>query len=104
MAAGKPQFLVVGNDKRRIAYLAEPAGDAARPGLVWLCGLKSEMTSLKATALADWARKEGLGCVRFDYSGHGQSDGRFEEGTVTRWLEEARVVFAQLAKGPQILV
>ena len=104
MVAGKPQFLVVGNDGRRIAYLAEPAADASRPGLVWLCGLKSEMTSLKATALSDWARKEGLGCVRFDYSGHGQSEGRFEDGTVTRWLEEARAVFAQLTKGPQILV
>jgi pimeloyl-ACP methyl ester carboxylesterase len=104
MAAGKPQFLAVGSDKRRIAYLSEQVADGGRPGLVWFCGLKSEMTSLKATALSDWARNEGLGCVRFDYSGHGQSEGRFEDGTVTRWLEEARTVFASLTQGPQILV
>jgi pimeloyl-ACP methyl ester carboxylesterase len=104
MAAKQPQFLAVGSDRRRIAYLGEPAVDGSRPGLVWLCGLKSEMTSLKATALSDWAREKGLGCLRFDYSGHGQSEGRFEDGTVSRWLEEARAVFGELTRGPQILV
>jgi pimeloyl-ACP methyl ester carboxylesterase len=94
----------VGGDRRRIAYLSEPAAGSGRPGLVWLCGLKSEMTSLKATALSDWARDKGLACVRFDYSGHGQSDGRFEDGTLSRWLEEARAVFAELTEGPQVLV
>ena len=82
----------------------EPAVVGSRPGLVWLCGLKSEMTSTKATALADWAREQGLGCLRFDYSGHGQSEGRFEDGTVSRWLEEARAVFSELTQGPQVLV
>jgi pimeloyl-ACP methyl ester carboxylesterase len=104
MAAKQPQFLAVGSDRRRIAYLGEPAVDGSRPGLVWLCGLKSEMASLKATALSDWAREKGLGCLRFDYSGHGQSEGRFEDGTVSRWLEEARAVFSELTQGPQILV
>jgi pimeloyl-ACP methyl ester carboxylesterase len=104
MAANQPQFLAVGMDQRRIAYLRGAAFDAGRPGLVWLCGLKSEMTSLKATALSDWAQDKGLGCVRFDYSGHGQSEGRFEDGTVSRWLEETREVFTQLTQGPQILV
>lgn len=102
----EPQFLVVGSgaERRRIAYLREPAAAAGKPGLVWLCGLKSEMTSTKATAVAEWARAEGLACLRFDYSGHGQSDGRFEEGTVSRWLEEAEAAFLRLTQGPQILV
>jgi pimeloyl-ACP methyl ester carboxylesterase len=106
MAAGEPQFLAIGAgpERRRIAYLQEGPADAARPGLVWLCGLKSEMTSTKAAAVADWARDEGLACLRFDYSGHGQSEGRFEEGTVSRWLEEADAAFRALTRGPQILV
>jgi pimeloyl-ACP methyl ester carboxylesterase len=62
------------------------------------------MTSTKAAAVADWARDEGLACLRFDYSGHGQSEGRFEEGTVSRWLEEADAAFRALTRGPQILV
>ena len=79
---------------------AQPAGDAGKPGVVWLCGLKSEMTSTKAAALAEWAREQGLGCLRFDYSGHGQSEGRFEDGTLGRWLEEARAAFSQLTERP----
>lgn len=106
MVSNQPQFLDVGSgaDQRRIAYLGQPAASADPPGLVWLCGLKSEMTSTKATAVAAWAQQQGRGCLRFDYSGHGQSDGRFEEGTVSRWLEEARNVFSRLTHGPQVLV
>jgi pimeloyl-ACP methyl ester carboxylesterase len=99
-----PHFVNVGADARRIAWLQAPATQPGRPGLVWLCGLKSEMTSTKATALADWARSQGLASLRFDYSGHGQSEGRFEGGTVSRWLEETEAVFRGVTEGPQVLV
>jgi alpha-beta hydrolase superfamily lysophospholipase len=101
----EPQFLEVGSgaEARRVAYLRQ-AADADRPGLVWLCGLKSEMISTKATAVAEWARSQGLSCLRFDYSGHGQSEGRFEDGTISRWLEEADAAFRSLTHGPQVLV
>lgn len=97
------QYLEVGKgaDRRRIAVLRDP-GQA--PGLIWLPGLKSDMVSTKATVLSDWARQKGFACTRFDYSGHGQSEGRFEDGTVSRWLEEARTVFSKLTEGPVIVV
>ncbi len=106
MVETQPQTLLVGSgaEARKIAYLSEAASATAKPGLIWLCGLKSEMTSTKAAALAQWASEHGLACMRFDYSGHGQSEGRFEDGTVSRWLEEARAVFEKLTQGPQILV
>ncbi len=106
MAATEPQFLDVGSAqaRRRIAYLQQPAAVAGRPGVVWLCGLKSEMTSTKATAVADWARAQGLACLRFDYSGHGQSDGRFEDGTISRWLQDTEAAVLTLTEGPQILI
>jgi pimeloyl-ACP methyl ester carboxylesterase len=105
MAGTDPQFLSIGSGtaKRRIAYLAAPAASAGKPGLVWLCGLKSDMISTKASAVAEWAAAEGRACLRFDYSGHGQSEGRFEDGTVSRWLEETRAAFG-LTRGPQVLV
>ena len=81
------EFLQVGappND-RAIAVRAS-SGDA--PGIVWLGGFKSDMMGTKAEALAAWANNAGRGCVRFDYSGHGQSEGRFTDGTIGRWLEE----------------
>jgi alpha-beta hydrolase superfamily lysophospholipase len=104
VTSGVLQHVSVGADARRIACLQEPPSRPGRPGLVWLCGLKSEMTSIKATAVADWARSQGLASLRFDYSGHGQSEGRFEAGTLTRWLEETEAVFRRLTEGPQVLV
>jgi pimeloyl-ACP methyl ester carboxylesterase len=105
MSTQQPQFLAVGNGqgRRRIAYLKAP-GSTDKPGLVWLCGFKSEMTSTKAAALAAWAGAERMATTRFDYSGHGQSEGRFADGTISHWLEEARTVFSQLTSGQQILL
>jgi pimeloyl-ACP methyl ester carboxylesterase len=103
MADFTPQTLDVGEGaaRRRIAYLRQRG---RTPGIVWLGGLKSDMVSTKATALGAWAGEQDHAYVRFDYSGHGQSSGRFEDGTVSRWLEDARAVFQQLTTGPQVLV
>lgn len=95
-----PSFLMVGSPPRRIATLR--AGGRG-PGFIWLPGLKSDMASTKATALAGWCAQQGYGCTRFDYSGHGRSDGRFEDGTIGAWLEEAHAILAT-TDGPQILV
>src|SRR5262249_8852122 len=105
MAETRPQFLTVGTGAaaRRIAYLHERGRHPDTTGVVWLCGFKSEMTRTKARALATWARRRGIGCLRFDYSGHGDSEGGFEEGTIGRWLEEAHAAF-RLTNGPQVLV
>ncbi len=65
--------------------------------LVWFPGFKSDMASTKAAALAEFAAREGFGCLRFDYSGHGQSEGAFENGTISRWLEDAEAVVATLS-------
>jgi pimeloyl-ACP methyl ester carboxylesterase len=104
-----PVMLAVGTPARQIATLSAASVPAAAPtgkspGYIWLAGLKSEMTSTKATALAAWCAAEGHACTRFDYSGHGRSGGRFEDGTIGAWLEEAHAVFDRLTVGPQVLV
>jgi len=72
--------------------------------LVWLSGYRSDMESTKATALDAEAERLGLGFLRFDYSGHGRSDRRLEDGTISRWLEEALALLKAESEGPQILV
>lgn len=106
MHTQSPQFIVVGTgaSERRIAHLVERAGRTGPAGLVWLPGFKSEMTSTKATALAEFATARALPMTRFDYSGHGQSGGAFEDGCISRWLEETQTVFQALTAGPQIVV
>jgi pimeloyl-ACP methyl ester carboxylesterase len=90
-----------GNDHRGIAVRRQ-AGTA--PGVVWLGGYKSDMKGIKAQALADWAGEHGRACLRFDYSGHGESGGAFTDGTIGRWLADSLAVFDAFCDGPQILV
>jgi len=72
--------------------------------VVWMGGFRSDMAGTKAQALADWALARGQAYVRFDYFGHGESDGAFEAGTITRWREDALAVMDELAPGPVIPV
>jgi pimeloyl-ACP methyl ester carboxylesterase len=98
-----PIFLKVGtpSDERAIAVRRDEGGG---PGLFWLGGFKSDMQGTKAEALSQWARENGRACVRFDYSGHGESGGDFRDGTIGRWLEESLAVFEAHAEGPQVVV
>ena len=90
---------------RRIAFKCRDAAPYdARPGLVWLPGFKSDMDSTKASALDARCAAQGRALLRFDYSGHGVSEGRFEDGTVGQWLEDALAVIRVGSEGPQILV
>jgi pimeloyl-ACP methyl ester carboxylesterase len=86
---------------RGIAVLSR---DGTAPGLLWLGGFKSDMKGTKAAALDQWAGANGRACIRFDYSGHGESEGDFIDGTIGRWLEDSIAVFESCARGPQILV
>ena len=110
MTDREPQFLDVaagGNGApQRIAYIADPPATASGIGLFWMPGYKSDMASTKASALAAFAHAKGYGCTRFDYSGHGHSAGRFEDGTIGDWLAQAEAVFRHVATdgGRQIVV
>ena len=90
----------------RLAFRKRAAVPSARmkPGIVWLGGFKSDMLSTKAAALDHFAAQEGRACLRFDYSGHGESEGRFEEGTISRWTQESLGMIRAQTSGPQILV
>lgn len=96
------EIIAVGSapEARSVAVLRRRGGT---PGLFWLGGYRSDMRGSKAEAIDRFAAARGLAFSRFDYSGHGASGGRFEDGTISRWLEEARAVFATTA-GPQIVI
>ena len=81
--------------------VAQRAGKS--PGIFWLGGFRSDMSGSKSMALDMLGAEQGLAVTRFDYSGHGISGGDFEQGTISRWLEEAEAVLATTG-GPQIIV
>lgn len=86
---------------RRLAY---HKSEGTGPVVVFLGGLKSDMEGTKALHLEDWCQAQGRGFLRFDYSGHGQSSGTFEEGCIGDWHEDTVAAVSELTKGPLIIV
>jgi len=100
------------NDKSSVERLARPDGnfvayarnEGRAPTIVFLGGFRSDMTGTKAVALEAWARANGRAFLRFDYLGHGQSSGRFEDGTIGRWLDDSLAAIDALTTGKLVLV
>jgi pimeloyl-ACP methyl ester carboxylesterase len=91
------------HDGMRLAY-RRTTGRQGRAAIVWLGGFHSDMQGEKATSLHAAAEQAGRTFVRFDYLGHGESGGRFEEGTIGRWRSDALAIIDQLTEGPLVLV
>jgi pimeloyl-ACP methyl ester carboxylesterase len=85
----------------RLAWARLPG---AEPGVVFLPGFRSDMQGSKALALRDHCAARGQAFLRFDYSGHGESEGRFEDGTIGQWAADAIAVFDTCMERPQVLV
>lgn len=101
------QFLLVqenGENRfpaRKLAYRALPG---RAPGLVWLGGFRSDMTSTKAAALAEAAKAEGRAALRFDYTAHGESSGDFHQATLSLWLDDALTMIRRLGGPKPVLI
>lgn len=96
----RPISITMPDDGRIIRGLVR---DGDGPTIVWLGGFRSDMTGAKAEAVAAWGQEHGRKVVRFDYSGHGGSDGAFEDGRIGRWFGEAKAVIAAEA-GPEFVL
>ena len=88
-------------DGVRLAY-AKRAGRS--PALVFLPGYRSDMTGTKALALDAYCAETGRAMVRLDYSGHGSSEGKFEDGTIGRWTNDASQLIERVIPGEMVLV
>ncbi len=99
---GKLKFFET-NQRRRLAY-HQSSQKPGTAGIVFLGGFHSDMQGTKALFLEDWAQSQGRSFLRFDYSGHGQSSGRFADGSIGEWAQDAAAIINALTKGPQVLV
>ncbi len=88
--------------KEREIALRKVSGGS--PGVIWLGGFRSDMTGTKAETVMQWAFENNISGLRFDYSGHGESGGEFEQGSISRWLEESLEIFLRFTNGPQIII
>ena len=94
-----PQMLTTPQGRRLAYHLTLGQGVP----IAFLGGFRSDMTGTKALYLQDWAQARGRPFLRFDYSGHGDSKGRFEDGAIGDWLADARAALA-LLPAPVVLV
>jgi pimeloyl-ACP methyl ester carboxylesterase len=97
---GDTQFIETAQGRRLAYHRTEGKG----PWVVFLGGLKSDMEGTKAVFLEEWARREGRAFLRFDYSGHGESSGTFEEGCIGDWAEDTLAAVETLTEGPIVPV
>lgn len=105
--ATSPDFIDVGEgtDRRSIAIRHRgQIRNSREPALLWLSGYRSDMKGSKAVAVDMLAERLGIACIRFDYSGHGESGGAFTDGTISRWLEEAVAVIDHIRAEELVLV
>lgn len=90
--------------KRAYHAIHQERANEQNPGIMFLAGHGSDMQGSKAIALENMADHRNIPFLRFDYFGHGSSDGRFLDGNLSRWLEDCTAMLDALTKGPQILV
>ena len=97
----QPPEFVTRADGVRLAFRFLPGNG---PTLVFLPGYMSDMQGSKALAMAAWAGAHGRAMLRLDYSGCGESEGGFENGTLDIWRDDVLAVIQHLSVGPIILV
>ncbi|HET6609497.1 MAG TPA: alpha/beta hydrolase [Rhodopila sp.] len=91
-------------DRGNGIHLAWIRTEGRSPTVVFLPGFRSDMTGDKATVLAEFCAVRGHAMLRFDYSGHGASNGDFLDGTIGSWAEDALAAVDALTEGPLVLV
>ena len=99
---GTPDFLARA-DGLKLAVRHRP-GTSGKPTIVFLPGYASDMLGGKAVALDAWAARQGHAMLRLDYSGCGESEGGFADGTLSIWRDDARFVIDSRVEGPVLLV
>ncbi|MEL6806761.1 MAG: alpha/beta hydrolase [Pseudomonadota bacterium] len=95
-----PEFLKTAQGRTLAYHCTQGTG----PTVVFLGGLKSDMEGTKAIHLETWCAARGQAFLRFDYSGHGESSGRFEEGCIGDWAQDTAAALDALTTGPLIVV
>ncbi len=99
-----PDSFLERNGLPRLAYHKTDAPVSARLVVMFLGGFRSDMQGTKAVFVEEFCKKHALSSLRFDYRGHGTSDGRFEDGCIGDWKADALTVFDTLTDDRPVLL
>ena len=91
----KFKYLKISNYKK-IRYLSNDFKDNLY--IVFLHGFMSDIEGEKPTAILKYAKKNNLGYLALEYSGHGKSSGKFINGNISKWSKDVEILIKRVVK------
>ena len=90
------------NKSKRIRYLKHNQKNAYY--IVFLHGFMSNLEGKKPKTFLNFAKKNKLGFLGLEYSGHGKSSGRFTDGNISKWTKETSILIRNVVKKNSIIL
>ena len=87
---------------RKINYLL--INKKSQITVVFFHGFMSDMTGKKPIAVQNFCKKQKLNFLKFEYSGHGKSSGKFTDGNISKWTNDAKSLIRSKTKKSQNLI
>ena len=101
----KKSYKIVTINGVKISYQYRPRLEKGpKASIIFLSGYKSDMLGTKAIFLDTLSKKIGYEYLRFDYSGHGSSEGKIEKQLLSDWVNESYFLIKKKLKHPLIIV
>ena len=85
------------SNKRKIKYYF--INNKNKVSIVFFHGFMSDMNGAKPIAIQNCCKKQKLNYLRFEYSGHGKSSGKFTDGNISKWTNESKQIIKAKLKG-----
>ena len=90
------------SSKKKIKYLLIKKN--SQIAVVFFHGFMSDMVGAKPTAIQKFCKKQKLDFLKFEYSGHGKSSGKFIKGNISKWTNEAKELIKSKIKKNKDLI
>ena len=88
--------------KRKIKYLF--LNKKSQVTIVFFHGFMSDMIGKKPNTIQKFCKKKKIGFLKFEYSGHGKSSGKFTEGNISKWTNDAKQLIKNKTKNSKQLI
>ncbi len=97
----KFKFVKISRNKKIRCLLNNTSDDIY---VVFLHGFKSDLEGEKPKALYKFCKKNEIGFLALEYSGHGKSYGKFKDGTITSWTQDANKIIKKKIKSKKLIL
>ena len=90
------------SNKTKIKYLF--LNKKSQITVVFFHGFMSDMTGDKPNAIQKFCKQKKIGFIKFEYSGHGKSSGKFTDGNISKWTYDAKQLIKTKTKDKRKLI